>query len=186
MSETAVLDAAEALFYERGIHAVGMDDIRTQSGVSLKRLYSLFPSKEALVVGYLERRDERWRRRLAEFVATHEGDQVGVGDPRRGSAKGTVLLVFDWLYEWFTEPDFRGCAFINSYGEMGKQSAAIMSIIRHHKNALREYLIALCEDVPLADQILLLVDGAITIAAITGDPEAAWRARAAAVVLVSG
>ncbi|TCO62687.1 TetR/AcrR family transcriptional regulator [Actinocrispum wychmicini] len=172
MSTTAVLDAAEALFYQRGIQAVGMDDIRTESGVSLKRLYQLFPSKEALVVGYLERRDERWRRRLAEFVDAHHGPKI--------------LLVFDWLYEWFTEPDFRGCAFINSFGEMGTRSPAIMSVVRHHKKALRAYLVSLCQDVPLAEQILLLIDGAITIAAITGDPDAAWRARAAAVVLVSG
>jgi AcrR family transcriptional regulator len=172
MSETKVLDAAEELFYDRGIHAVGMDDIRTTSGVSLKRLYQLFPSKEALVVGYLERRDRRWRGSLAEYVAGHEGDRVA--------------LVFDWLHDWFSEPGFRGCAFLNSFGEMGTTSPAIMAIVRHHKVALRAYVISLCPDVALAEQILLLIDGAITIAAITGDPSAAHRARAAAAVLISG
>ena len=62
------LDAAEELFYGRGIQSVGMDDIRGASGVSLKRLYQLFPAKEQLVEAYLERRDGRWRGRLAEFV----------------------------------------------------------------------------------------------------------------------
>ena len=55
------LDAAEKLFYGRGIQSVGMDDIRGASGVSLKRLYQLFPAKEQLVEAYLERRDVRWQ-----------------------------------------------------------------------------------------------------------------------------
>jgi AcrR family transcriptional regulator len=53
------LDAAEELFYGRGVQSVGMDDVRGASGVSLKRLYQLFPSKEQLVEAYLERRDAR-------------------------------------------------------------------------------------------------------------------------------
>jgi AcrR family transcriptional regulator len=170
LSETQVLDAAESLFYDRGIRAVGIDDIRAASGVSLKRLYQLFPSKEALVVGYLQRRDRRWRGSLRDFVAGHEGERV--------------LLVFDWLFTWFSEPDFRGCAFINSFGEMGTTSPAVAAVVRHHKDALREYVLELCPDVERADQILLLIDGAITIAAITGDPGAARHARAAAAVLI--
>jgi AcrR family transcriptional regulator len=169
MGETAVLDAAETLFYGRGIQAVGMDDIRTTSGVSLKRLYQLFPSKEALVVAYLERRDERWRARMREYVDQHDGTKV--------------LLVFDWLYLWFTEPDFRGCAFINSYGEMGTTSPAVMRVVRHHQEELSGYVTSLHPG--LGAQIMLLVDGAITIAAIGGDPDAAKRAKAAAAVLVS-
>ncbi|MET7794573.1 helix-turn-helix domain-containing protein, partial [Micrococcus luteus] len=66
------LDAAEELFYARGIQTVGMDDIRGASGVSLKRLYQLFPAKELLVEAYLERRDVRWRRRLTEHVDGYE------------------------------------------------------------------------------------------------------------------
>ncbi len=168
--QTRVLDAAEELFYERGIHAVGMDDIRASSGVSLKRLYQLFPSKEALVVGYLERRDERWRGRLAAYVASHEGQPL--------------LLIFDWLREWFTEPDFRGCAFINSFGEMGTSSEPIMRIVRHHMAELRSYVVGLAGDVTLGEQIFLLIDGAITIAAITGDPSPAHRAKTAAAALI--
>jgi AcrR family transcriptional regulator len=168
--QTQVLDAAEELFYERGIHAVGMDDIRTASGVSLKRLYQLFPSKEALVVGYLERRDKRWRGRLASYVASHSGEPL--------------LLIFDWLYEWFSEPDFRGCAFINSFGEMGSTSPPIMRIVRHHMDEVRDYVVGLSRDAVLGEQIFLLMDGAMTIAAITDDPGAAQRAKTAAAVLI--
>src|SRR5690242_6023198 len=57
---TLLLDAAEELFYAHGIQAVGMDRIRERSQVPLKRLYRVFPAKEALVAAYLERRDGRW------------------------------------------------------------------------------------------------------------------------------
>ncbi|MET9870436.1 TetR/AcrR family transcriptional regulator, partial [Streptomyces sp. NPDC006386] len=107
------LDAAEELFYGRGVQSVGMDDVRGASGVSLKRLYQLFPAKEQLVEAYLERRDARWRGRLAEYVE------------RQGEPEERILAVFDWLGGWFGEPDFRGCAWINAYGELGATSARV-------------------------------------------------------------
>ena len=63
-AEAHALDAAEELFYSRGIQAVGMDDIRNASGVSLKRLYQLFPAKEQLVTD----RDEQIQDRLCDLI----------------------------------------------------------------------------------------------------------------------
>ncbi|MCE7006704.1 TetR/AcrR family transcriptional regulator [Kibdelosporangium philippinense] len=171
MQELAVLDAAEELFYERGIQAVGMDQIRSTSGVSLKRLYQLFPSKEALVVAYLERRDKRWRDNLRTYVEQH-GNTVGA--------------VFHWLHQWFSEPGFRGCAFINSFGELSATSPKITAIVQYHKDELRDFLRGLVNDDSLADQLLVLVEGAIVVAAIREDPDAAWQAKTAAEALVSG
>ena len=113
-AHTQLLDAAEDLFYRRGIQSVGMDDIRSASGISLKRLYQLYPAKEQLVEAYLERRDGRWRGRLADYVTGH------ANEPR-----ARLLAVFDWLEQWFGEPDFRGCAWINGYGELGAVSSAV-------------------------------------------------------------
>ncbi|MFC0113872.1 TetR/AcrR family transcriptional regulator [Kibdelosporangium aridum] len=171
MQDVAVLDAAEDLFYERGIQAVGMDQIRATSGVSLKRLYQLFPSKEALVIAYLERRDKRWRDDLRTYVDQHDRE---------------VGAVFDWLHQWFSEPGFRGCAFINSFGELGSTSPKITAVVRHHKDELRDFLRSLVKDDTVADQLLLLVEGAIVVAAIREDPDAAWQAKAAAEALISG
>ncbi|WP_181808260.1 TetR/AcrR family transcriptional regulator, partial [Streptomyces shenzhenensis] len=131
------LDAAERLFYGRGVQSVGMDDIRGASGVSLKRLYQLFPAKEQLVEAYLERRDVRWRQRLAEHVRRHE-------DPRE-----RLLAVFDWLEGWFGEADFRGCAWINAYGELGATSPRVVAQVRGHKRAFRDYLAQLVADAGL-------------------------------------
>jgi AcrR family transcriptional regulator len=171
------LDAAEELFYGRGIRSVGMDDIRGASGVSLKRLYQLFPAKEQLVVAYLERRDVRWRERLTASVERHE-------DPRQ-----RIPAVFDWLAEWFAEDGFRGCAWINSYGELGATSEGVATQVRAHKEAFRSYLASLVSDAglpgPLTGQLFLLAEGAMVTAGITGSTHPAAEARKAAELLIS-
>ncbi|MFE0174611.1 TetR/AcrR family transcriptional regulator [Streptomyces sp. NPDC059002] len=176
-AETRLLDAAEGLFYERGIQAVGMDQVRTASGVSLKRLYQVFPSKSELVRACLERRDRRWRERLAAHVDGTEG------------AEERVLAVYDWLYEWFTEPDFRGCAFINSFGELGAVDPAVADTVRAHKAAFREYLAGLVADAGGSERavgpLVLLAEGAMTTAAISGSPEPARQARLGAAQLLA-
>ncbi|MFI2367774.1 TetR/AcrR family transcriptional regulator [Streptomyces sp. NPDC018833] len=171
------LDAAEELFYSRGIQAVGMDAIRTASGVSLKRLYQLFPNKEQLVDAYLERRDLRWRRSLADQVE------------RSADPAERLLAVFDWLYAWFREPGFRGCAWINGYGELGATSPAVANRARAHKQAFKDYLAELVSDAGLsadtAEHLRLLAEGAMATAGILGDPRAALHARQAAARLVA-
>ncbi|MFF4255694.1 TetR/AcrR family transcriptional regulator [Streptomyces sp. NPDC001663] len=170
------LDAAEELFYGRGIQSVGMDDIRGASGVSLKRLYQLFPAKEQLVEAYLQRRDVRWRGRLAEFVERHE-------DPEE-----RILAVFDWLEQWFGEDGFRGCAWINAYGELGATSERVVAQVRAHKRAFRDYLAGLVADAGLpgilAGQLFLLAEGAMVAAGTTPSTEPAQEAREAARLLL--
>ncbi|MEU2395828.1 TetR/AcrR family transcriptional regulator [Streptomyces sp. NPDC007369] len=175
-ARTRLLDAAEALFYAEGIQAVGMDRIRAESGVPLKRLYRVFPAKEALVAGYLERRDRRWTGSLRDAVAAAPTDAVGA--------------VFDWLAAWFSEPGFRGCAFMNAYGELGAAgpagSAGVLDVVRRHKAELRALLgeVAGPGREELADQLLILVEGATAVAALTPGPEPARRAGAAAAALM--
>ncbi|MFX4287782.1 TetR/AcrR family transcriptional regulator [Janibacter sp. G349] len=170
----ALLDAAEALFYARGIQTVGMDAVRAAAEMPLKRIYGQFPTKEELVVAVLHRRDQRWRASLAEYVERH-------GDPRE-----RVLAIFDWLERWFTEPDFRGCAWINAYGELGSTSPAILAEVRAHKQAFHDQIAAWVQaaaPVP-AEPVTLLAEGAIVTAAITGDPTAVRPARNAAKSLI--
>jgi AcrR family transcriptional regulator len=175
-----VLDAAERLFYGRGVQAVGIDDVRAEAGVSLKRLYQLFPSKDDLVVAFLERRDARWRGRLAEFVDTRARD--GAAPAER------ILAVFDWLGEWFAEPGFRGCAWINSAGELGGVSDAVAGLARAHKARFRRYLARLVADAglrsDLTDELLLLAEGAMVTAGIFRTTEPAVHARRAAETLI--
>jgi AcrR family transcriptional regulator len=168
IDEAEVLAAAEALFYERGVQQVGMDQVRTAAGVSLKRLYQLFPSKDRLVEEYLLARDARWMNAVSDHA--HK--------------VGSALAVFDWLAEWFAEPDFRGCAFVNSFGELGTASLAVATIARCHKEAFRGLLRDLAGDDELGDQLTLLAEGAITMAAIGGTVEPAHQAKRAALALL--
>lgn len=173
-----VLAAAGPLFYRRGFTAVGMDDIRDASGVSLKRLYLCFPSKDRLVEAVLTRRDDQWMAALAQQVDRH-------GDPRL-----RLLAVFSFLRDWFASPGFRGCAFINAFGELGSRSPAVAEIARLHKLRLRGYLAQLAAEagVPdpavLAGQLLVLMDGAIVVAATGTSTQAAEYARQAAQALL--
>lgn len=174
-----VLDAADALFYGRGLQSVGMTDIRDQSGVSLKRLYQYFPSKDELVAAYLIRRDQRWRSGLREFITSQSSD------PRE-----RILAVFDSLEEWFNDPCFRGCAYINAYGEWGAVRPAIARISMEHKLALRGLIMELLKDAEVDDpevtarKLMILIDGAMTSAALHDSPDVARQARDMAATLL--
>jgi AcrR family transcriptional regulator len=172
-----VLDAAERLFYARGVQAVGVDMIVAEAGVGVKTLYAHFGSKDRLVEAYLRRRDRRWLERLQARVAQARG-------------RDRVLAVFDALGDWFAEPGFSGCAFINVAGEL-HMNPAIRAIAREHKGALRKLLhsaahdAAVAEPETLADRLMLLVEGATVTAHVEGDQLAAVRARSAAAALLN-
>lgn len=174
LDREALLDAAEGLFYEHGVQAVGMDRIRAASGLPLKRIYRFFPAKEDLVVAVLRRRDQRWRGALAAYV-----DRVA--DPRE-----RVLALFDWLGAWFAEPGFRGCAWINAHGELGSSSDVVLAEVRSHKRAFHDQVAGWTRaaGLPAADPVFLLAEGAIVTAGINGDPAPARHARAAVAALL--
>ncbi|KIP17741.1 bacterial regulatory s, tetR family protein [Burkholderia sp. MSHR3999] len=180
-----LLDAAEALIYSGGIHATGVDAIVKRSGAARKSFYSHFESKEALVVAALERRDERWMRWFVDATLA------------RGKTPRTQLIgMFDVLRDWFSQPDFHGCAFLNASGEIADADDPVRIVARAHKARLlafvRERLDALADDAGIerrtlarvARQWLVLIDGAIGVALVSGDATAARDARATAELLL--
>lgn len=175
-ARAGIVAAVAPLFYARGFTTVGMDEVRTVSGVSLKRLYRLFPSKEDIIEQVLLGWRDAWEKSVTAQV---ESTQV----PR-----DRLLAVFDFLAAWFTSEGFRGCAFINSFGELGGTSGRIGSIVRGQKAEFQDYLarVAAGIDAPptLAPQLAILAEGAVTTAAISASPEPARQARAAAEILI--
>jgi len=175
-----VLEAADRLFYAHGIRAVGMDRIRDASGVSLKRLYRCFASKDELVEAYLRRRDRWVRGKLSDFVA-----KEATGLPRE-----RVLAVFDWLEWWFGEPDFRGCPFTNAFNEVGADSARAAAAVRDHQLAVSKYLRNLIAATGTADpdavtnRFFVLYAGSLTFAAISGTTSPAKYARETAAAIL--
>lgn len=180
-----LLDAAEALIYSGGIHATGVDAIVKRSGAARKSFYSHFESKEALVVAALERRDERWMHWFVDATLA-----------RGKSPRAHLLGMFDVLRDWFSQPDFHGCAFLNASGEIADTDDPVRVVARMHKARLlafvRERLDACADDAGierrgltrLARQWLVLIDGAIGVALVSGDATAARDARATAELLL--
>lgn len=171
-----IVAAADALYYARGFQAVGMDDVRTAAGVSLKRLYQEFPSKEALVLAVLRARHALWDEGIAAAVASAD------------SPRDKLLAIYDYLSSWFADDSFRGCGFINAFGELGTVFPSVAELAREHKDSFQRYVATLVAaaggPAVLAPQLALLAEGAQTTAAISGNPEAAGHARAAAEILI--
>ena len=171
-----VVAAADRLFYANGVQAVGMDAVRDASGVSLKRLYSLFPSKQDLVLAVLHDRSGQWQRGIDAATA------------RSTQPREKLLAIFDFLLEWFGDDEFRGCAFINAFGELGGSMPAVAEAVRVQKQGFGDYVAELCGELgapdSLAPQLAILAEGAQTTAAIAGNPDAARDARSAAEVLI--
>jgi len=172
-----ILTAAEDLYYRKGYAAVGMDELRTAAGVSLRRLYALFPSKTDIIAAVLQRKHEEWEAGLAAAV------QAAGAEPR-----DRLLAVYRHLEGWFCADDFRGCAFINAFGELGGTHPEIARIVREHKASFQERMEALAAEAgappALASQLSILAEGAQTTAAISADPRVAVQAREAAETLI--
>lgn len=173
---TRIIATADDLYNARGIQSVGMDELRTAAGVSLKKLYQEFPSKSSIVMAVLERWHASWTEGLDARVRQAD------------APRDRLLAMFDYLAEWFGQDSFRGCGFINSFAELGAVSPDVAEYARKHKESFQVYVGHLAADAgapsDLAPQLSILAEGAQTTAAIAGTPNAAGHARRAAEVLV--
>lgn len=166
-----LLAVAYELFSRRGIRAVGVDTIIAQAGVAKMTFYRHFPSKDHLVLAFLQRREELWMQQWLE-------EEV----KRRASTPGDRLLtIFDVFHEWFQRDDFEGCSFINVLLEMvgpGPARAASMVHLANIRLFLRELAegVGVSEPDDFARKWHILMKGSI-VAAGEGDRLAAGRAR---------
>ena len=174
-AERAILRTADDLFYARGIGAVTMSDIRDHAGVSMRRLYSHYPSKADLVAAWLHERHRTWMNWFTVTVDRH----VATGTD-------ALLATFDAIGEWIASPGYRGCAFVNAIAETAEIDARQRTIIADHKHDLIRHLTTLAtRDHPSAPDwvpaaIGVLLDGALVQCAVfdTDDPLAAARTAA--------
>jgi AcrR family transcriptional regulator len=166
-----IMAAADRLFYQKGIRAVGVDTVAAEAGVSKRSLYDTFPSKDALVAAYL-------RQRIQPLPAS---DQPPAAQ---------VLALFDQLHTRFAKGDFRGCPFVNAVTELAEDCETARAIALDYKEERRQHTASLLAraDVrdpdALASHIALLFEGAIASMLIGQDPAVAIQARDAAAVLI--
>lgn len=164
-----ILRAVEPLFDRDGFMASGMDRLTGAAGVSSRTLYKHFGSKNGLMVAALDERDRRFRSRL---------------DVR------TVDAFFAALEDWIRVEGARGCLFLRALGETGGEIPEIVAAVHAQKAFLRGRIGDIvhvelgepCEG--LAEQLLVLFEGATAAAAYRG-PEAVSSAREAAGILLS-
>jgi AcrR family transcriptional regulator len=170
---------ADRLFYEEGIHAVGVDRIAAEADVSKATLYTHFRRKDDLVERYLRGRSEDWQAHVAERLPGTSPQPAG-----------RILAMFDLLGEWFAADGYRGCPFINAQAELGSQQEVADVAVGHRgwvRGTFSELARAAGSARPeiLAMQLELLYDGAMVGA--QAEPEHGWAeaARSAAVALLA-
>ncbi|HKC28003.1 MAG TPA: TetR/AcrR family transcriptional regulator [Jatrophihabitans sp.] len=172
-----ILAAADDLFYNEGIRSVGIDRVIEQAGVAKGSLYYSFEGKDDLVRAYLTNRHGMWAERVTAGIEAHT-------DPRE-----RILAVFDVLGELFTQPDYRGCAFVNATAEAAADSVEAEAAV-----VFRDWVHDLFLDLAthttvadpkaLADTLVLLYDGAVATSQMDKAPEAAQTARTIAAIVL--
>jgi AcrR family transcriptional regulator len=173
-----ILDAADRLFYEHGVRAVGIDRVIAEADVAKATLYAHFPSKDDLILAVLRRREQA----VLKFFRAAMG---------RHGKKTPLRAFFAALKEWFESPGFRGCAFQNAAIELADPNHPGAAFVRGHKQRFFELLRVIVEETTgrpaakLAPAVSLLVEGAIVTAVVQGTPAAADVARDAALALVA-
>lgn len=174
-----LLTAASALFYGQGIRSVGVDEIVARADVAKMSLYRCFPSKDALAAAYLEAVDGRYWRWWDETVGRHPGR------PRE-----QLRALFRGLAKRATRDEWRGCPFTNAATEFPEKDNPARKVAEAHKRELRRRLLDLARSLGahrpplLADQLVLLFEGAYASAQTFGSPGPAGAVAAAAEALV--
>jgi AcrR family transcriptional regulator len=165
-----ILLTAHDLFYREGIRATGIDRVIAEAGVTKVTFYRHFPSKNTLICAFLEHRHQRWMAWFIEALQRHGSVSQG---------KGLDALV-PTLAEWFRDGSFRGCAFINSVGELGGTLPEVVKIGQRHKQEMTTVIASLLPASTRRKQdtqaIALAVDGAIVRAQFDATPNAALKA----------
>ncbi len=166
-----LLAAADALFYDEGITATGVDRVVARAGVAVASLYNLFGGKDNLVVAYLERRDRRWR-------AVWDAEVERYVDPT-----DRILAVFTALQTWDDAVGMpRGCAHSAAAAQLGDTRHPALAAVREHKHAIVTRLTELADAAAYADpagvaaEIHVAYEGVLACR-LLGRPDAIGRGR---------
>ena len=164
--------AAYELFSRDGLRAVGVDAVIARAGTAKMTLYRNFPSKDDLILDFLRRREQLWTREWLEAESRRRGET-----PRQ-----QLLAIFDVFSEWFSKPDFEGCAFLTTMIEINDPGHPVHQAAVGHLANIRSYIAELAAAAGINDADAfarkwhILMKGSI-MAAHEGDTAAASRAR---------
>lgn len=150
-----ILETALVLFTLHGINNVGVDRIIKEANVAKMTFFKYFPSKKDLIISFLELRDEK------SMAWINEGINKITSD--KSKRLGAFIKVMN---QWFLNPEFSGCAFINRTAELGAENVDEKELCLVHKKKMAKLIEEMAKDASLKDpakfamQLVMLIDGA--------------------------
>lgn len=175
-----ILETAYELFSQRGIRAVGVDELIERAGVAKATFYNHFPSKDNLAHAFLEERERLWTKAWVEAEARKRGR----------TPQERLLAIFDLFDEWFHRSDFEGCSFVNVLLEFGGGDAHPLGhAAASYLDNIRSFVRTLAKEAGFSDPPSfalswhILMKGSI-VQAGEGDRDAAKRAKKLARLLI--
>jgi AcrR family transcriptional regulator len=148
-----ILRAACELFYQRGIHAVGVDSIAREAGTNKMSFYRSFASKEELVTEYLRDQEREGWAWWDSVVAANEIE-----------ARAQVEALFEAHVKRFSSCGSRGCGLANAAIEIA-DAAPARTVVEDYKLEVRQRFRKLAhamtarEPDALGDTLMLLWEG---------------------------
>lgn len=174
-----ILITALKLFYLQGINNVAVDKIISDAGIAKMTFFKHFPTKKHLVLEVLKSRDEQFFKWLDSEV-----------NKSASRSKKKLEVFIDLMGQWFATEDFRGCAFINTVAEMGKDGEDEKFLCVTYKEHLLKYLTELAKQDAykspgqLAELIMTVLDGATVRAQMTGAKDGLQALKKASKILL--
>ncbi len=150
--KSRIIDTASRLFYKQGYNSTGINQVIKEAEVAKASLYQYFPSKEDLLIEYLN---------VTSKVTNHQLDLIV---SKFGNSKDKVLGIFDFLIEMTESTSFNGCNFLNISAELPQENTKVTELIKAQKNAIRSLFGRILDDEQkedLADELYLLFDAAM-------------------------
>ena len=168
-----LLNAADRLFNEEGVRAVGIDRVLAEANAAKASLYSHFGCKDELVTAYVGRRTEAARSAIDAYVEIFP-------------EKERAVRFFDYVVDWTKQADFRGCPVQHVVGELADRDHPARRLALEQRHWLIGRFSGWARAAGAADParmggaLLALFDGAIAAAEQDGPQrarDAKWAAQ---------
>lgn len=179
-SRERIIQSAHDLFYRHGFHAVGLDGLLAEVGVTKTTFYNHFDCKEDLVAEVLRVHDRWWRDTFRDRLRQRGGD----------SAKAQLLAIFDVIDELVQCGDYNGCFFVNVAVQFPQPHDPAHQAAAQHKQSMHDIVREIAayagaaDPERLASEISLLMEGAYVTQQIVRDAERMNVARSLAAELI--
>jgi len=144
MLRKQIAASLEQAFSKYGFAELSVDQLKTACNVSLRTLYKHYPSKEAMIIGALEYRHQRY---LSFLIS--ESSSSGVE---------SILHIFKKLEQWMMEYAPHGCLSINAIAAF-PSNVLINQVVKEHKEAVRVIIGQQSQREDLSAELFLLHEG---------------------------